>query len=144
MYAHAGGVSFTTSVLFLPQHGRAVTLAAYTSLSNGMPIAFRRTATGPRLRLPKDQLEKQAQIMGCPLQRLAELGCRNGDQAASPLSGIEPKQHGPAILGDHMVDVRSRGGDRRPGRQSGHDARDLSINRWELVRHVACSGLGYV
>src|SRR6266480_7932096 len=87
---------------------------------------------------------KQAQIVGSPLQLFAELGRRNADQAASPLSGTAPEQHGPAILGDHIVDVRPRGGHHRPGRQRGHDARDLSINRREFVRHVARSGLGRV
>ena len=77
---------------------------------------------------------KQVQIVGGPFQRLAELGCRNGDQAAGPLSDTTPEQHGPAILGDHIVDVRPRSGHRRPGRQSGHDARDLPIDRCERIR----------
>ena len=65
---------------------------------------------------------KQAQCVGGSLQWLAELGRRNGDQAAGPLSGTAPERHGPAILSDHLVDMRPGGGDRRPGRQNGHDA----------------------
>src|SRR5947209_1227905 len=80
--------------------------------------------------------------MGCTLQMFAELGGRDGDQVASSLSGTAPEQHRPAILGDHLVDVRPGGSDRRTWRQRGHDARDLSINRREPVWHVAWAGLG--
>ena len=71
---------------------------------------------------------KQTQIIGCPFQLFAELGSRNADQHASPVSGTAPEQHSRAILGDHIVDMRPCGGHHRPGRQRGHDARDLSIN----------------
>ena len=87
---------------------------------------------------------KQFQIVGGPLQLLAELGRRNVDQAAGALSGTASEQHGPAILGDHIVDVRPRGSQRRSGRQRRHDTRDLAIYRRDLVRHVACTGLGGV
>src|SRR5437899_4026061 len=49
---------------------------------------------------------KQAQFVGGPLQLFTELGCRNADQHASPVSGTAPEQHGRSILADHIVDVR--------------------------------------
>jgi hypothetical protein len=77
---------------------------------------------------------QQVQFVGGPLQLLPELGGRQRDQAAGPLRQAETEQHRRAILGDHIVDVDPRGGDHRPGRQNGYNARDLSIDRRKRIR----------
>src|SRR5579885_2653480 len=81
-------------------------------------------------------LLQQVQFVSSTFKRLTKLWRSDGVQAARSLGEVTTMQFGNAVFCNHIMNVRTRGGNGCSRRQDRYDTRDNAIGRFEQTKNI--------